>query len=261
MQCPKCSAANPPEANFCGSCGAAMGSLAREPGPISLSEPGPAELPHDTLDLQDARDIAHPEDAEKIAAPLERSVGWSQRESNPASPNRLDLNSPGAGLAPGPADRAADVGPLIVAPPSAELPPPPAQYAQASYAPPQQYGYQGPREGNFSGMGPGYPYPPEARGWTFGGFVPYGIYAFVHGNVLLGIVSIFFWPIGQIIVCAMGRQMAWENRRFETVQQFYETMRTWNLIGLIFGILQVSGIELYFVLIFFAMCMAMKEVV
>src|SRR5207253_1270461 len=60
--------------------------------------------------------------------------------------------------------------------------PPPASGYPAQYAPPQGYGvYALPPDGNTSGMGDSYPVPDEARGWTFAGFVPWGLFSFING--------------------------------------------------------------------------------
>lgn len=105
------------------------------------------------------------------------------------------------------------------------------------------YGYGMPPDGNTSGMGQGYPVPPEASGWTFAGCVPFGLFAFLNGSTLWGVLGIAGWFVGGILgivyliyIGVQGRDLAWRSRRFNSVQEYQETMRSWNTWGLVIGI-------------------------
>ena len=96
-----------------------------------------------------------------------------------------------------------------------------------------------PPDGNTSGMGEGYLVPPHASGWTFAGFVPFGLFGFVNGLTVwgvvglighfIGILSIIYW----IYIGIQGKELAWKHRRFDSIQQYEETMRAWNTWGLV----------------------------
>lgn len=115
--------------------------------------------------------------------------------------------------------------------------------------------------GNTSGMGEGYPAPTEAEGWTFAGFIPWGLFSFVNGNMLWGILwwvlsffslSIVYW----IVVGINGKKQAWQGRRFDNVQQFQETMgawNTWGIISLIAGIVMTVIIGILYASLFAVM--------
>lgn len=113
-----------------------------------------------------------------------------------------------------------------------------------------------PADGNTSGMGEGYPAPPETQGWNFAGFVPYGIFGFVNGSTLwgvLGLVGQFIGILGlvyAIYIGIKGKEIAWRSRRFDSLAQFDETMRIWNIWGIVFVVLAVVGIVVYFVFFF-----------
>jgi hypothetical protein len=89
---------------------------------------------------------------------------------------------------------------------------------------------------NTSGMGRGRPLPEAARGLALGGLAPLGLFAFVYGNPMLGLVglALFFlkwYPLYAIYMIIVGRRMAWRNKRFESVEAYEKAMRRWDLFG------------------------------
>jgi hypothetical protein len=258
MHCPLCGAENPDDAYFCGSCGAQLRSSFGEPTVLPSAEPAPAAEP------------ANPFGASEPHA----SAAFEQlQQPVPPPPPPVNPYAPGAGVAPPPTAP----GTWTAAPPpatapgawNAPQPPPPPQYPPppspqypppAAYPPPpaqagyqQQYGL--PPDGNTSGMGQGYPAPPEASGWTFAGFVPWGLFGFLNGDTTWGVVGLALWFFGFYIVYAIymgitGRESAWRNRRFNSVYEYAETMRVWNYWGM--GCLGAGclGICLYFIFVF-----------
>jgi len=247
--CKKCGAENPPQARFCGSCGSLLlSSLEREAGPVhslgvsidsvGLGSEAPAE--------RTAQTELNPAAGGPAGAALEDPAVNEAVAQQYSVPPAVNPDLPGAGLAPG----------APIPPPQAQGAPSQAvqaglQHAQADSArhyqvPPPGYGYSLPNDGNTSGMGSGYPVPEAARGWSFAGFVPFGLFAFVNGMPLWGaiglIASIFFsflYAIYAIIVGVMGKEQAWQNRRFDSLQQYQDVMRAWNTWGLI--LLVVGG--------------------
>lgn len=105
--------------------------------------------------------------------------------------------------------------------------------------PPPGFGYNLPPDGNTSGMGEGYPLPPGVSGFNAGGCVPFGLFAFINGNTLWGIISLIGLIISPaqlvyaIYIAIQGRELAWRNRRFDSLEQFQDTMQPWNIGGLV----------------------------
>jgi hypothetical protein len=276
ITCKKCGAENPPEARFCGSCGNLLQSeLDREEGPVSsLGAAWPAEGDEGSRYAAVDRLDPDPEpDPEQEPAP----------EPDPPSG---DPDMPGAGLIPGatipppPGQASAPPPPEATPPPPPEqaqvpggsvglksVPPPPQDQPQGgSYqsagssagqyqVPPPGYGYSTPSDGNTSGMGEGYPAPELAKGWHFGGFVPFGLFAFINGSPMWGAIGLiaylvgFYW-IYSIVIGFIGKEQAWRNRRFDSTQQYLETMGAWNTWGLVLLLLSVALVVLYFIFVF-----------
>lgn len=93
------------------------------------------------------------------------------------------------------------------------------------------------QQGNTSGLGRGHSLPQFARGFSLGGLVPLGIFAFVFQRPLLasiGLVLFFmkWYPIYVIYIGLVGRQMAWQSRRFKDIAHFNRVMRQWDIAGL-----------------------------
>ena len=132
------------------------------------------------------------------------------------------------------------------APPPGSIPaPPPGQYQAGYAAGPSQIPYQ--QDGNTSGMGPGYPMPPETSNFNFGGCIPYGIFGFANGNVLWGVLALFV-PFASLYLNFKGNELAWQSRRFSSREQFVETMNSWNLWGKV-----MLGIQLLFIVLYFGL--------
>ena len=104
---------------------------------------------------------------------------------------------------------------------------------------------------------PAAPVSGVATGWTFAGFIPFGIFALKNGIATWGWIGLacgiacfipvlnFFGGIGAIVYAIYiginGKQLAWQNRQFASEQQYAETMKAWNMWGII---LLIVGIVL-----------------
>lgn len=84
--------------------------------------------------------------------------------------------------------------------------------------------------------------PTEIKGFNFGAFALNFIWAFAHNLIGWGIIILVIGliPVVQIInigfaiyLGVKGNELAWKKRRFESVQQFKETQRVWNIAGII----------------------------
>ncbi len=62
-----------------------------------------------------------------------------------------------------------------------------------------------------------------------------------------------------IYIGIQGKQLAWQSRRFDSLQQYADTMRAWNTWGLVLLLVWVGLIVLYIVFIFAMMGMALSE--
>lgn len=129
--------------------------------------------------------------------------------------------------------------------------PQPQQPYQPQYQPPAQpYGAPvggpvggpqgGPMQANTSGMGSAAVVPAEIRGWNWGAFWFTWLWAVNHRTWigLIALVSMFSRVPGLqflsaisliigIILGIKGNEWAWQNRRWESVEQFRRTQRVW----------------------------------
>jgi hypothetical protein len=123
-----------------------------------------------------------------------------------------------------------------IAPPPAAIPPPPPVPAT-----PMAMGFA-----NNSGQGPGTPVPPEIQGWSWAGFLMNWIWAIPHKAWLafaLGVIPLVLGfgshPLGSLvlvsaILCGIkGNEWAWQNRQWQSLEQFRATQRAWVIWGLI----------------------------
>ena len=241
LTCAQCGTENPDDAYFCGKCGAQVWSAFNQPaGPTSLG--------------------TTPADAAGTPA--------GTLPSAPVTPNRIAPPPPGSlGGSAFLIDNASS-------PPAAPPPPSSPAYAPQDYGQYQTpvtgpatagYGYAPtPPDGNTSGMGTGYIAPPQAQGWTFGGCIPWGLFGFFNGSTLWGVLGLVAHFTGLSLVYAIyigikGKELAWQNRRFDSMHQFEETMKAWNKWGIIVTVIEVVLLVLYFVGVFtFAMWAAMN---
>lgn len=145
--------------------------------------------------------------------------------------------------------------PAAAAPAAMPAAPPAAQPAQPpAYAPPTQpvtapptYAAPAAAPGfgasNTSGTGPAAAVPPEveAMGWSWGGFGLNWIWA-IANKTWIGLLALI--PCVNIVIAIWlgisGHKLAWQNRRFESLQQFQETMKAWNLWGLIIFLVSIG---------------------
>jgi hypothetical protein len=169
-------------------------------------------------------------------------------------------------MAPGvPVEGAPPAAPVTAAPPPAMPPtaaPPPAEppaYAPPAYTPPAQAPKAAAPPPFPAAPGAGYPMAPgwdadnnsgtdgppppevEVMGWSWGGFGLNWIWGI--GNrvwiSLLGLIPC----VGLIVAIYLGisgHKLAWQKRRFESLQQFQETMKAWNLWGLIIFLVSLA---------------------
>jgi hypothetical protein len=124
--------------------------------------------------------------------------------------------------------------PAAAPPPVAAAPPPLAVPAPAVGAPPLA--------GYANNSGTGGPAPEEIKGWNWGAFFLNWIWG-VGNGVWLSLLVFVLSGIWQIVLGVKGSEWAWQNRRWESVEQFKETQRVWAMWGwIVFAISFVLGI-------------------
>lgn len=97
--------------------------------------------------------------------------------------------------------------------------------------------------GNTSGMGKGHPMPDGIKGWSWGAFCFNWLWA-VFNKTWIGLLAFvpYIGFIVSIVLGVKGREWAWQNKRWDSVEHFNRVQRKWSLWGLIFVAIAVIGI-------------------
>jgi len=97
--------------------------------------------------------------------------------------------------------------------------------------------------------GQGGPVPDEVKnmGWSRGAILLTWIWGISHGvwNSFLVVILGIIW---QIVLGVKGNEWAWQNRRFESIEQFRETQAAWSKWGWI--VLVVSAVIWILMMVF-----------
>jgi hypothetical protein len=102
------------------------------------------------------------------------------------------------------------------------------------YAPPSAQLERVSSAENNSGGGEGIAIPEGVRGWSWGAFLLNGIWA-VFNRTWIGLIC-FVPYIGFLFAIGLGiwgREMAWKNKRWDSVEEFDRVQRNWSMWGLI----------------------------
>lgn len=91
---------------------------------------------------------------------------------------------------------------------------------------------------NTSGQ-PGAILPAELQGWNWGGFFLGWIWSIAHSAWLGFVLCFFLGIIGNIVQGIKGNEWAWQNRRWESIEQFKATQRVWAIWGLVIFIASI----------------------
>lgn len=99
---------------------------------------------------------------------------------------------------------------------------------------------------NTSGAGPGTAIPASARGLSWGGFLLNWIWG-MFNNTWLALLALL--PVANLIVpfwlLFKGRELAWQNKRWQSVEHFNRVQRRWGIAGtalLLFAVLGMASI-------------------
>ena len=88
---------------------------------------------------------------------------------------------------------------------------------------------------NNSGGGKYIDLPNGVKGWSWGAFLLNWVWAIFNKNLLLGLLC--FMPyigfIGSFYLGFKGRELAWRNKRWESLEHFNRVQKKWSIWGLI----------------------------
>ncbi|MCE5240019.1 hypothetical protein LLH23_16280 [bacterium] len=160
--------------------------------------------------------------------------GWSEDEVNEYLPAAWAQTEPAAAPPP--------VAPPAVAPPVAAPVTPVTPAVPPTYAAPMAPAYAPASDGNTSGN-PAMPVPPEVEqmGWSWGGFGLNWIWG-IGNKVWIALLALIpCVNIGIAIWLGIaGHKLAWQNRHFDSMQQYKETMKAWNMWGIIIFLVSIA---------------------
>lgn len=82
---------------------------------------------------------------------------------------------------------------------------------------------------NTSGGGPNATVPDEIKGWNWGALLLAPFWSIAH-NVWIGLLCLVPYAgfIMIILLGLKGNEWAWQNRKFESIEQFKEVQRIWT---------------------------------
>jgi hypothetical protein len=86
---------------------------------------------------------------------------------------------------------------------------------------------------NTSGMGKFYPVPPGVAGWSWGAFFLNWIWA-IGNSTWIGLLALtpYLGFVMAIVLGINGREWAWQNKRWDSVEHFNRVQRRWSLWAL-----------------------------
>lgn len=146
------------------------------------------------------------------------SSGWSDVDVNEYLPSAWQQSE----------TRPAATRPPVAQPPIVSPSPTPSPYPGPA---PRKYG--GAATTNNSGSDGPVPPDVEAMGWSWGAFGITWIWG-IGNQVYIALLALipFVNLVVSIYLGVVGHKLAWQKRRFASLQQYQETMRAWNAWGL-----------------------------
>jgi hypothetical protein len=102
------------------------------------------------------------------------------------------------------------------------------------YTPPQSNVSAAPLAENTSGMGKGAAIPDGVKGWSWGAFLWNWIWA-VGNKTWIGLLALvpYVGFVMSIMLGVKGREWAWQNKRWESVEHFNRVQRLWTIWGVV----------------------------
>ena len=97
---------------------------------------------------------------------------------------------------------------------------------------------------NTSGQGELAIVPEEVKGWSWGAFVLTWIWG-IFNSVWIALLCFipFFSLVWAIVLGVKGNEWAWRNKKWDSIEHFKSTQRSWNIAGIVvFAISIVAGV-------------------
>jgi hypothetical protein len=96
---------------------------------------------------------------------------------------------------------------------------------------------------NNSGGGSSIVLPPGIAGWSWGAFMWNWIWA-VFNKTWIGLLGLvpFLGILIRIYLGVKGRELAWRNKRWDSIEHFNRVQRSWSVWGLVFLGIAIVGI-------------------
>ena len=87
---------------------------------------------------------------------------------------------------------------------------------------------------NTSGQGELAIVPEEVKGWSWGAFVLTWIWG-IFNSVWIALLCFipFFSLVWAIVLGVKGNEWAWRNKKWDSIEHFKSTQRSWNIAGII----------------------------
>ena len=106
---------------------------------------------------------------------------------------------------------------------------------------------------NTSGMGQGHSIPEGVKGWSWGAFLLNWIWA-IGNRTWIGLLALvpYLGIVMTIILGFRGREWAWQNKQWESVEHFNRVQKKWSFWGVMLIIIPFTiGILAIIVVSFF----------
>ncbi|MDH5572820.1 MAG: hypothetical protein OEY89_13730 [Gammaproteobacteria bacterium] len=96
---------------------------------------------------------------------------------------------------------------------------------------------------NTSGKGSGHEIPAGVKGWSWGAFMLNWIWS-IGNSTWIGLFALIPYAgfIMAIILGIKGREWAWQNKQWQSVEHFNKIQRRWSIVGACFLIIPIIGI-------------------
>jgi ABC-type Fe3+ transport system permease subunit len=110
---------------------------------------------------------------------------------------------------------------------------------------------------NTSGQGELATVPEEVKGWSWGAFVLTWIWGIFNSVwiALLCLIPLFSF-VWAIVLGIKGNEWAWRNKKWDSIEHFKSTQRSWNIAGIVlFAISIVAGVIAIIVAVIFPLAL------
>jgi len=104
---------------------------------------------------------------------------------------------------------------------------------------------------NTSGQGKLATVPEEVKGWSWGAFCLTWIWGICNSVWIALLCLIPFFNIAWAIVLGVqGNEWAWRNKKWDSIEHFKSTQRSWNIAGIVVFAISIVAIATYIAIIF-----------